>query len=164
MLTDKEEIKFLKEQYNIVFLEIGWRSIWGFWELIWIFQVFILMFSFDFRYMKLAIFPLSAISVLLFVDQIIQLNKSIIDNMFLCLNLLQGIIITHEGLHYNEYKFHETWLIYYVFLVLSLYIRPSKFNIIFKISFLFSKVNIICFFSLSHFFIIFLQVIALIFE
>ena len=93
MLTDKEEIKFLKEQYNIVFLEIGWRSIWGFWELIWIFQVFILMFSFDFRYMKLAIFPLSAISVLLFVDQIIQLNKSIIDNMFLCLNLLQGITV-----------------------------------------------------------------------
>ena len=119
MLTDKEEIKVLKEQYNKVFLEVGWRSIWGFGELVWIFQTFILLFSFDFKYMKLAIFPLSAMSMLLIIDQVIYLNKSRIENMFFCLSLLQGIIITHEGLHYSEYKFHETWLVYYMTYLLT---------------------------------------------
>ena len=113
-LTNKEEIKNLKEQYHRSYLDIGWRSIWGIGVMAWTLQSFILLLSFKLSSMKMIIFPISGIILLIVVDQIIQRNKNLIESIFFYLNIIQGIIITHEGLHYSEYRFHEIWLVYYM--------------------------------------------------
>ena len=69
----------------------------------------------------MVIFPSVALAVILLVDQAIERNKILIENIFFFYILLIGIIMTHEGLQYDEYKFHETWLVFYsVYLIISI--------------------------------------------
>ena len=61
-----------------------------------------------------------ALIIWFIVDKVIERNKDLIEIVLLILWLINGVIITHEGLQYNEYRFHEDWLIFYsVYLITS---------------------------------------------
>ena len=67
------------------------------------------------------IFPSIGLVVILLVDQAIEKNKKLIESIFCIYILLIELIMTHEGLQYEEYRFHETWLIFYsVYLIISI--------------------------------------------
>ena len=70
---------------------------------------------------QIVIFPSVELVVILLVDQAIERNKILIENIFFFYILLIGVIMTHEGLQYDEYKFHETWLVFYsAYLIISI--------------------------------------------
>ena len=121
-MTDKKEIQDLKEKYHKAYWEIGWKAFRGLWIVSWILQVlFILIFRAHVTSIEMIIFPSVALVVILLVDQAIERNKILIENIFFFYILLIGIIMTHEGLQYDEYKFHETWLVFYsVYLIISI--------------------------------------------
>ena len=48
-----------------------------------------------------------------------QISKSHIETVLFYLTIIEVFIISREGLHYNEYKYHETWLIYYMIYLLT---------------------------------------------
>ena len=67
------------------------------------------------------IFPLIALTVGMITDHIVSKSSNRIEFVFLFFTVLNGMIITHEGLQYTEYRFHETWLLFYsLYLVISI--------------------------------------------
>ena len=121
-LTEMKEIHNLKENYHQSYWEIGWKAFRGLWIISCVLQVlFILLFRAHVTNKEMIVFPSVALVVILLVDQAIERNKSLIENIFLVYILLIGIIMTHEGLQYDKYKFHETWLVFYsVYLIISI--------------------------------------------
>ena len=118
-LSNREELVSLKEQYHKSYLEIWWRCLQGFGILSII--VLILGLSiFNQKDQTAIIFPLIALIIWFIVDQIIENNKKLTEIVIIFFSFINGIIMTHEGLRYNQYRFHEDWLIFYsVFLVTS---------------------------------------------
>ena len=70
-------------------------------------------------------------------DYIISKNTKLIEFIFLFFTILNGIMVTHEGLHYKEYRFHETWLLFFysMYLIVSIAtcFRWKKMIIVFMI-------------------------------
>ena len=83
--------------------------------------VFILFVQSNTTDKSTAAVPFTAFVVGTIVDYIVSQNNVFIEYAFLFFTLFNGILITHEGLNYKEYRFHETWLVYYsLFLIVSI--------------------------------------------
>ena len=121
-LSNRKELITIKEKYHKSYLEICWKCQQGFG----IFSIislilFILIFQDKSKDRTVVVFPLMALIIWLIIDQIIEYNKNLIEIVIFFFFLINGIIFTHEGLQYNEYRFHEDWLIFYtVYLVTSI--------------------------------------------
>ena len=117
-----KELQKLKEFYHAQYLEICWNGILDFSIMMITFQIFVILFIQKDTVEKSAIiFPLSAMIVLVVVNQIFSKNNKLIEYTFFFQIFTIGIIISQEGLQYKEYRFHETWLVFYsMFLIVSI--------------------------------------------
>ena len=107
-LTNKQEIKKLRDQYYKSYLEMGWRACWGFGTLACFFHIiFILLFRYISTDRSMIGFPFFALVILLVADQAIQRNRMQIEHIFFFYILFQGIIIAHESYQFNHDRFHE---------------------------------------------------------
>ena len=112
----------LKEHYHALYVETWWISITEFTIMAMIIQAIIILFIQKDTVEKSAIiFPLFGLIIMAVVNQILSKDKMLIEYAFFFLILLGGVIIDYEGLQYKEYRFHESWLIFYsMFLIISI--------------------------------------------
>ena len=117
-----KELQKLKEYYHAQYVETWWIGIFEFGIMVLILQIFMILFiQKDTIENSAIIFPLAIIIVGVVVNQILSKNKNLIEYAFFFQKLIWGIVATYEGLQYKEYRFHETWLVFYsMFLIISI--------------------------------------------
>ena len=65
--------------------------------------------------------PLGVLMVLFIIDLCVKIKNELIEYVFMTILIVQGFYITYESLFYQEYQFHEIWLIFYcIFLLISI--------------------------------------------
>ena len=107
-VTNKE-LQNLKEYYSSQYLEVWWNGYTEFASLSLILQIMLILFSQANTFNKSAIvIPLVSLTIVLAVNQIVNKYKILIEYIFIFLTFINRIMITHEGLVYKEYRFHET--------------------------------------------------------
>ena len=136
-LSRNKELQKLKEHYQTHYLSICWRGYAQLAIISILLQIlFILLFQNQQSDRSLIIFPLMALFVGMIADHIISKNTKRIEFIFLFFTILNGIMVTHEGLQYKEYRFHETWLLFYsMYLIISIAtcFRWKKMIIVFTV-------------------------------
>ena len=110
------------ETWEIIIINYFWKSVGIlsfsfyvtyliFWSLVGIIQ----------QHSTVIIVPLGVLIVLFAIDLCIQIKNELIEYVFMTILIFQGLYITYESLFYQEYQFHEIWLIFYcIFLLISI--------------------------------------------
>ena len=65
--------------------------------------------------------PLTTLFWLIVIDLFAQIRFELIEYTFMIILIIEGLYITFEGSFYNEYRFHEIWLMFYwTFIIISI--------------------------------------------
>ena len=117
-LSKNDKLREMRNYYHKLFLSICWNTFFSFYViylLLWSLMGLIQQHS------NAMLVPLGVLIILLIIDLCIHIKSKLIEYVFMIILIIEGFYITYESLFYQEYQFHEIWMIFYwTFLLISI--------------------------------------------
>ena len=117
-LSQNDQLKEKRIHYHKSFLSTCWNAFYSFYVVFLIVSIVCWLLNHQFN---VVFAPLTTLFLLIIIDLFAQIRFELIEYTFMIILIIEGLYITFEGSFYNEYRFHEIWLMFYwTFIIISI--------------------------------------------